>query len=380
MYDLVEGKLYYNQGTGTFAAGSATGDPVYIGDFARKIKKGYVGVPGYCTPVEYIQSTGTQYIDTGFKTTANTRVLIDFKMDTYITQDRFFGSYSTNGIFYCFYINGNQQYGYAYQDDSGNWVNTGKAVTNNRIQVDFNGYAKTLSISGGVSYSSSLSGGATKGSDTNLFLFTNSEANGTASQKSKIRLYSCKIYDGETLVRDYIPVLTNTNIACLYDNVTQELYLNKGTGSFGYGSATGDDPIDLGMTARRIIRGYVGVNSLIYTPVEYIESSGTQYVDTGVKPTNTTKVEIKISAFPPNTTWGCVFGSRTAGGSSDEYSFFRTDTGLYRSDFAGDRVTFDSGTNLTNETVITKDGSLSAHYENTVLITDGEPELLTFLK
>ena len=28
-------------------------------------------------------------------------------------------------------------------------------------------------------------------------------------------------------------------------------------------------------------------------------------------------------------------------------------------------------------TVVTKDGSLSAHYENTILITDGEPELLT---
>ena len=28
-------------------------------------------------------------------------------------------------------------------------------------------------------------------------------------------------------------------------------------------------------------------------------------------------------------------------------------------------------------TVITEDGSLSAHYENTILITDGEPEILT---
>ena len=28
-------------------------------------------------------------------------------------------------------------------------------------------------------------------------------------------------------------------------------------------------------------------------------------------------------------------------------------------------------------TVVTKDGSLSAHYENTILITDGEPEILT---
>ncbi|MBH1941239.1 type I methionyl aminopeptidase [Mobilitalea sibirica] len=31
-------------------------------------------------------------------------------------------------------------------------------------------------------------------------------------------------------------------------------------------------------------------------------------------------------------------------------------------------------------TVVTADGSLSAHYENTVLITDNEPELLTILK
>lgn len=31
-------------------------------------------------------------------------------------------------------------------------------------------------------------------------------------------------------------------------------------------------------------------------------------------------------------------------------------------------------------TVVTEDGSLSAHYENTVLITDGEPEILTLLK
>lgn len=30
-------------------------------------------------------------------------------------------------------------------------------------------------------------------------------------------------------------------------------------------------------------------------------------------------------------------------------------------------------------TVVTEDGSLSAHYENTVLVTDGEPEILTLL-
>ena len=28
-------------------------------------------------------------------------------------------------------------------------------------------------------------------------------------------------------------------------------------------------------------------------------------------------------------------------------------------------------------TVVTEDGSLAAHYENTILITEGEPEILT---
>ena len=32
-----------------------------------------------------------------------------------------------------------------------------------------------------------------------------------------------------------------------------------------------------------------------------------------------------------------------------------------------------------NWTVVTDDGSLSAHYENTILITDGDPEILSLL-
>ena len=38
---------------------------------------------------------------------------------------------------------------------------------------------------------------------------------------------------------------------------------------------------------------------------------------------------------------------------------------------------YDVEVQLDNWTVVTLDGMLSAHYENTVVITDGEPELLT---
>ncbi|MDR0596505.1 MAG: type I methionyl aminopeptidase [Clostridiales Family XIII bacterium] len=39
--------------------------------------------------------------------------------------------------------------------------------------------------------------------------------------------------------------------------------------------------------------------------------------------------------------------------------------------------TYETETLLDNWTVVTADGKLSAHYENTVVITDGEPELIT---
>jgi methionyl aminopeptidase len=38
---------------------------------------------------------------------------------------------------------------------------------------------------------------------------------------------------------------------------------------------------------------------------------------------------------------------------------------------------FDVEVKEDNWTAVTADGKLSAHYENTVVITDGEPELLT---
>lgn len=49
-------------------------------------------------------------------------------------------------------------------------------------------------------------------------------------------LYSLKIWDNETLIRDFIPVVSqesgHENEACLYDLVNGEFYYNNGTGNF----------------------------------------------------------------------------------------------------------------------------------------------------
>ena len=53
-------------------------------------------------------------------------------------------------------------------------------------------------------------------------------------RKAKIKLYSCKIWDNDDLIRDYIPVLDIEGVPCLYDKVEKKYYYNEGTLEFLY--------------------------------------------------------------------------------------------------------------------------------------------------
>ena len=87
-------------------------------EVARKVKNIYVGgsveKSQYGTKLEYIESTGTQYIDTGFQPTSNTRIVLDADIASNTAQKALFGSRSSsNGSFLTFtYKNG-----VGYQDD-----------------------------------------------------------------------------------------------------------------------------------------------------------------------------------------------------------------------------------------------------------------------
>lgn len=49
------------------------------------------------------------------------------------------------------------------------------------------------------------------------------------------RIYSCKIYQGEQLIRNFVPALNKNNVPCLYDKVEHKFYYNQGSGQFLYG-------------------------------------------------------------------------------------------------------------------------------------------------
>ena len=48
-------------------------------------------------------------------------------------------------------------------------------------------------------------------------------------------IYLTKIYDNNTLVRNYIPVLDKNKRPCLFDKVSKTCFYNQGSGEFLYG-------------------------------------------------------------------------------------------------------------------------------------------------
>ena len=49
-----------------------------------------------------------------------------------------------------------------------------------------------------------------------------------------MNLYTCKIYDNDKIVRNYIPCVNPSGKAGLFDLVESKFYENKGSGEFAY--------------------------------------------------------------------------------------------------------------------------------------------------
>ena len=190
--------------------------------------------------MEYIESTGTQWIDTNIYPNSNTYVYTDFQFISLNSQQRLFGNdsdSSNNEVSYGFYINGVLRWGYAYKDGVGNWINTGISVDNNRHILEFNNDRKVKVDNN--TYNSSISGSVTNNSNYSLALMARNNM-GTIDCYSSVRMYLFKIYQANTLVRNLIPCYRNSdNEIGLYDTVNGVFYTNQGTGAFLKGNDVG---------------------------------------------------------------------------------------------------------------------------------------------
>lgn len=180
--------------------------------------------------VEYIEGTGTQWIDTGITASQNTRIELEVSFAENSSTYGVMGSRTDkDGIIYnMFMIKGDIRWDY-YKSKT---ATSNSYAINNKVNIKQTDTQTTFTIG---ETTKTLSNSSTEFSiPYNIYLFSVNTAGKADSRCAKMKLYSFKIYIGTTLARDFVPVLDQSNVPCLYDKVSKTYFYNSGTGTFNY--------------------------------------------------------------------------------------------------------------------------------------------------
>ena len=177
---------------------------------------------GY-TELEYIESSGTQYIDTGFKPDQNTRVTLKINAEANLDDVHIFGareSMSGNAFNVC--VTG----GLVWRSDYGlNRLEIPNAQIQGPISIDKDKNKCTIDSIQASNPSASFS------VSFPAYIFA-TNTGGSPTTPASISLSECKIYDNGTLIREYLPCKSQNGEVGLYDLISSQFYGNVGTGSF----------------------------------------------------------------------------------------------------------------------------------------------------
>ena len=191
-----------------------------------------VRLPSGYTELTYIESTGTQHIDTEFMPTQNTR--IEIEVSDWLnseTSTALYGTQSSSGDRYDLFVATAGAYRSYY---GGKYVSFDSSVLiENKTAVIRD--SESISI-GNTTLTNTT---ATFTCSTSLFLFGHN-TNGAVSKQASLKLYSCQIYDNGVLVRNFIPCINPSGEIGLYDTVNKKFYDNKGTGVFKHNLSFAD--------------------------------------------------------------------------------------------------------------------------------------------
>lgn len=279
-------------------------------------------IPSEYTQLQYIGSTGTQWIDTGINGTQITRFVIKGTCAQTVNSNNsqllggtgnsaftFFGCRVTNGepFWYC-------RDSSASLGDPSHLSIIDCTINSSTSQT---GTLKDL-VTGTTEEFVSLATSAWGFPNENLLLF-----GGDANRRSiDATCGELQLYTSSGLVRDFIPARRNSdNVLGMYDTVTGNFLTNAGTGTFTAGADTVPTP----NTPMNIIsnNGVVKVRHQSglpwgYTLLDYIESTGTQYIDTGYKPNSKTSINVKY--YPAiSSTFMCIYGIQDGSASNRFY-------------------------------------------------------------
>ena len=251
-------------------------------------------LPDGYTQVEYLESTGTQYINTRYYPNNLTDVECKFMFNQLPSNavpsvfgvrasnnsvQQFLTSVS-NGVLWI--VNGLNNHSIPSVRPL---VNTEYILRITPQKAYWNG-TEIFTMTNSVADCPNLS----------MLMFGRNTYSGLANQLYG-KIYYLKIYEAGVLVRNFIPCKNPSNVAGMYDTVEGVFYTNAGTGTFNVGPVTS---LPYG-----------------YTELEHIQGTGTQYINIGRAMYNYSELELCFS-FDEIQQDCSIFGSRQ---SSEKNNF-----------------------------------------------------------
>ena len=182
-------------------------------------------LPDGYTQLEYIQSSGSQYINTGFKPNQDTKISISMAF-LGSAGENVLGSRNSSS-------DATNRFGIITFSSSSKIGSFFGSTATQSISLDSSIHNYTLSKAGlsvdGVSYGGAYTSSFSCTYPITLFAWNNG-SNGIVKNSSKI--IDCKIFSGEVLVRNFIPCKNSSGVIGLYDVIENQFYQNAGTGTF----------------------------------------------------------------------------------------------------------------------------------------------------
>jgi hypothetical protein len=335
LFDTITGKFYVNAGTGTFEKGSYIDNHVFgYGDWKdaffmpRPCMLRYDGTvdyyldpndysrklfDGHYRRVEYIKSTGAQVITTDIIPSYEDTLILEAKFDNFRTGtvgwktglvvveaaatperpvQRIGLTHNSSSI-------ADSYMGYDWNTGS-NYEITGLTTSDKLTYTMKKNYFSvgTLSVT-----PSAPSYFAEPTIPISIFGATNYDLTASATNVCDMYLYDYKIYDSnDNLIHNLIPVeRISDNELGLYDISTNKFYTNSGTGTFIRGNYVSNSDVansSYGGNAMiewpRIWYKFESLEDKGYRAVEYIKSTGVQYIQTDIIPANNTKIKLDM--------------------------------------------------------------------------------------
>ena len=198
------------------------------------LKKSGGGLPEGYTAVDYLQSSGNQWMNTEITPSQDTKVIIKFMVNQWGYSSLIGGRTATDS---------NDQFTTYFDADFGgrflfrmDGMSSAITYTGFKIKtiytaklsgtkMEFTLEDGTIPFSSGVTISDFSS-------TVSMLLFKAKNVSGSGLYG---KVYSCKIYHQGNLVRDFQPCLDANGKPCMFDLVSRKPFYNKGSGSFTWG-------------------------------------------------------------------------------------------------------------------------------------------------